>query len=348
MALIHCSECGKEISDKAKQCVHCGYPIDSYLNLDEKTEKLMNIQCENIAEPIQKTKVKKSHGRKNRKCILKIIIGLIALITILAIVCYKPILYRIGIQQFETGNYEKASDIFLNVGDYSDAQNYRIECHKHIYADTDFLDAIEKSIIKRQELIEENYDEKAIIKTELTYLEDFYTQKFYDAELQANAQLYITALNTQLSSLDSKFIASTKIWMKNQVQRYAVLNYLYDKYDLLANDTKFIATYVDETESIELELQALEKIEADINKQFDEIETINFSGNTASVPVKNNTAYKYNIFVQLTYYDKNDKFIGEDFGTVFDIAPNKKVTVKVPCPSNWDTCYIDWDVNGVS
>ena len=25
MALIKCKECGKEISDKAKQCVHCGY-----------------------------------------------------------------------------------------------------------------------------------------------------------------------------------------------------------------------------------------------------------------------------------------------------------------------------------
>lgn len=28
MALIKCPECGKEISDKAKQCIHCGYPLD--------------------------------------------------------------------------------------------------------------------------------------------------------------------------------------------------------------------------------------------------------------------------------------------------------------------------------
>ena len=27
MALIKCPECGKEISDKAKNCIHCGYPI---------------------------------------------------------------------------------------------------------------------------------------------------------------------------------------------------------------------------------------------------------------------------------------------------------------------------------
>ena len=29
MALINCPECGKEISDKAKNCIHCGYPLAS-------------------------------------------------------------------------------------------------------------------------------------------------------------------------------------------------------------------------------------------------------------------------------------------------------------------------------
>ena len=33
MALIICPECGKEISDKAKCCIHCGYP------LEEETQK---------------------------------------------------------------------------------------------------------------------------------------------------------------------------------------------------------------------------------------------------------------------------------------------------------------------
>lgn len=28
MALITCPECEKEISDKSKQCIHCGYPLD--------------------------------------------------------------------------------------------------------------------------------------------------------------------------------------------------------------------------------------------------------------------------------------------------------------------------------
>lgn len=33
MSLIKCPECGKEISDKSKQCVHCGYPLEEHKNM---------------------------------------------------------------------------------------------------------------------------------------------------------------------------------------------------------------------------------------------------------------------------------------------------------------------------
>lgn len=29
MALIICPECGKQVSNQAKQCIHCGYPLNS-------------------------------------------------------------------------------------------------------------------------------------------------------------------------------------------------------------------------------------------------------------------------------------------------------------------------------
>ena len=31
VALIKCPECGKEVSDKAKQCIHCGFPLSDAL-----------------------------------------------------------------------------------------------------------------------------------------------------------------------------------------------------------------------------------------------------------------------------------------------------------------------------
>ena len=30
MALIVCPECGKEISDRAGYCIHCGFPLDMF------------------------------------------------------------------------------------------------------------------------------------------------------------------------------------------------------------------------------------------------------------------------------------------------------------------------------
>lgn len=39
MALIKCPECGKEISDKAGKCPHCGYPI-------EEIEKIILLMTE--------------------------------------------------------------------------------------------------------------------------------------------------------------------------------------------------------------------------------------------------------------------------------------------------------------
>ena len=32
MALIKCPECGKEVSDKAPACIHCGYPLNNNIS----------------------------------------------------------------------------------------------------------------------------------------------------------------------------------------------------------------------------------------------------------------------------------------------------------------------------
>ena len=48
MALINCPECNKQISDKAKICINCGYPIEDIMqqsaneNLQTNAEKTTN------------------------------------------------------------------------------------------------------------------------------------------------------------------------------------------------------------------------------------------------------------------------------------------------------------------
>lgn len=41
MALIKCSECGKEISDKAKTCIHCGCPVEKKQNNNRNIRKII-------------------------------------------------------------------------------------------------------------------------------------------------------------------------------------------------------------------------------------------------------------------------------------------------------------------
>lgn len=36
--LIKCPECGKEVSDKAAQCIHCGYPLSEFISANSKKE----------------------------------------------------------------------------------------------------------------------------------------------------------------------------------------------------------------------------------------------------------------------------------------------------------------------
>ena len=51
MALISCPECGKEISDRAKVCPNCGYPIEEYVQeLKEKDEERIREELERNAK----------------------------------------------------------------------------------------------------------------------------------------------------------------------------------------------------------------------------------------------------------------------------------------------------------
>ena len=53
MSLINCPECGKEISDKANHCIHCGFPLDEIKNEENETPQLYTVCpiCKNKNEP---------------------------------------------------------------------------------------------------------------------------------------------------------------------------------------------------------------------------------------------------------------------------------------------------------
>ncbi len=56
MALIKCPECGKEVSDKSKNCIHCGYPLTQKEEFGEVKDGQKVFSCKPIEEQIKKNK----------------------------------------------------------------------------------------------------------------------------------------------------------------------------------------------------------------------------------------------------------------------------------------------------
>ena len=68
MALINCPECKKEISDMAKICPNCGYPISS-----QTTQPVVTNPCETSASSQQQTNEQKSKNL-NIGCLVSILV----------------------------------------------------------------------------------------------------------------------------------------------------------------------------------------------------------------------------------------------------------------------------------
>lgn len=77
MAMIKCPECGKEISDKAKACIHCGYPLDVLgddIVVDAMTDAKPISRCDNNSKKNVQASSKKSISEK---LAIIVIIGLL-------------------------------------------------------------------------------------------------------------------------------------------------------------------------------------------------------------------------------------------------------------------------------
>lgn len=62
MALIKCPECGREVSDKARACIHCGYPLN-----DERSAS------PTISSPRKQVVIPCCKGKPNRLLAIKVV-----------------------------------------------------------------------------------------------------------------------------------------------------------------------------------------------------------------------------------------------------------------------------------
>lgn len=103
MALIKCSECGKEISDKAKACPNCGYPLS--IDDSNSAQEVYTIKT-NTQDVVNLNK----KARKQLTLGKKILISLVSVVVLLVLVCSVWVMYFA----------EKATDSFDNISPYLD------------------------------------------------------------------------------------------------------------------------------------------------------------------------------------------------------------------------------------
>ena len=139
MALIKCPECGKEISDKSKACVHCGFPLDEYPPNPVEPIPVVSVDKESLptkenvvpvlgAEPPKDEEPNLSTERDmlttpNRSlkyiiiAVVVIVIGWFAINNLVLL----PQKYAAAEQLLESGQYVEAISAFEELGSYSNA-----------------------------------------------------------------------------------------------------------------------------------------------------------------------------------------------------------------------------------
>lgn len=150
MAMINCPECGQEISDKAKKCIHCGKVL-----IEEKPKTKICGECGQEV-PVEATECgfcgcpldevvvtqEKKMDKISKKNVIKIIIPVVALVVvaIISIVIYnvkvvKPKnTYNEAVTLLENGKYDEANELFSTIEGYNDVETIQEQLKYESYA----------------------------------------------------------------------------------------------------------------------------------------------------------------------------------------------------------------------
>ncbi|MBQ6687186.1 MAG: zinc ribbon domain-containing protein [Bacilli bacterium] len=150
MALINCPECGKEVSDSAKNCIHCGYKLNDSSDNIEKIKDITN-------------DITKKYGKKKL-----IYIGAIIIIVIIAIIAL------VGSKKAEDEENSKAIRVDITMNSwYGSIEEILDDFDLEFYAVTSGANCF--SGVKTNQFETEKY---GILYTEFTYCKSNDIQRF--------------------------------------------------------------------------------------------------------------------------------------------------------------------------
>lgn len=332
MALIKCPECGKEISDKAGRCPHCGYPIDQRIDPD-----LEVLQQNSIEEQQNKIIGQKPKKKKSKKIVIiaGVLIAIIAIGTgVYFAVTADSRKYDRAQELYAAENYEEALTEFEELG----IEEMIEKCEYALSPEGQFLSTLCKSWEARWgqsgygKTEEEIYEENTAI--ELDMISSFYDAKFNDDKLGEYARQYIDLLNEAMDSLKSYTVDYNtfyKKWNETYRKRTILIKKIVEEYGLTVDKQ-----YQDTLESVLQDAVAAEELEKmrqsiqDMVSNFDLTYTTNEWGlTTYKLSMENTTAYTFDYFyVDINILDADGNIISTGNGSqVTNWMPGQKANV---------------------
>lgn len=156
MAMIKCPECGQEISEKAKKCIHCGKvfiedkPKTKICSECGKEVPIDATECSFCGCPLddesvdlQDSKIKDNKPNpKSKMKVIKIVtpVAIVVIAAIIGIVIYsvkviKPQnTYNEAVMLLEKGKYEEANELFDTITGYRDVDTIQEQLKYESYA----------------------------------------------------------------------------------------------------------------------------------------------------------------------------------------------------------------------
>jgi len=199
MALIKCSECGKEISDTCDSCIHCGCPIEKPIVCSECGKEInsdMKI-CPNCGNELTEElnndyllSKKGSNSNKNYYFISTIIVIIVIILIIIfsklfAKVDFHEVYNKVGCDSLccdisSDGSYLEIDTNPFNTDDYYSSE--AVEYIEKVNAELGFTDALYSKMGKTRALDGTLEDENDKVKVSWTYHPDNGLEVIYTAK----------------------------------------------------------------------------------------------------------------------------------------------------------------------
>ncbi len=124
---MKCSHCGKENQEQFAYCVYCGTELEKVNALSDQPDDHQQ-SAQEYAEP------KKKHSKRNKILLpIFLVFGISALLIVTWIFVISPwVQYRSGIEKMEQAEYDRAFQIFSDLGEYKDSRDKREQCEVEI------------------------------------------------------------------------------------------------------------------------------------------------------------------------------------------------------------------------